>query len=151
MGWSSCCGSPSSTTFRAAPETATTLASDTWPASSTNSVSTLPSMSSRAHSHGVPAATSTSTGSERTHHVGVVVCLPDGRVVVGLVLSRPSGSPAPARPPAPPATRLPITLWLFDVIPTFLPARTSSRIIRAPVYVLPDPGGPWIASVVPSS
>ena len=41
LGWASCCGSPSSTRFRAAPATASTLASDSWPASSTNRVSTL--------------------------------------------------------------------------------------------------------------
>ena len=35
-----------------------------------------------------------------------------------------------------------MTLWLIAVIPTFFPCRTSSQIMRAPVNVFPDPGGP---------
>ena len=38
--------------------------------------------------------------------------------------------------------RLRITLWLLAVMPTFLPRHTSSQIMRAPVKVLPAPGGP---------
>ena len=41
----------------AAPDTASTLASAIWPASSTNSTSTIPALPSGAHSQGVPAAT----------------------------------------------------------------------------------------------
>ena len=44
----------------AAPETANTLASDICPASSINKTSKAFSASSRAHSHAVPPATSTS-------------------------------------------------------------------------------------------
>ena len=60
LGWASCCGSPSRIRFRAAPATASTLASDSCPASSTNKVSTLSAIPARAHSHAVPAATSSS-------------------------------------------------------------------------------------------
>ena len=42
--------------------------------------------------------------------------------------------------------KLLITLWLTAVIPTLRRCLTSSTIIRAPVNVLPDPGGPWIGS-----
>ena len=44
-----------------------------------------------------------------------------------------------------------MTLWLLAVMPTRLPAASSEQIIRAPLYVLPDPGGPWIGSTVRSS
>ena len=37
----------------------------------------------------------------------------------------------------------------WAVIPTRFPLRTSAAIIRAPVYVLPEPGGPWIARYEP--
>ena len=43
-------------------------------------------------------------------------------------------------------SRLLITLWLTAVIPTRRPCLTSSTIMRAPVNVLPEPGGPWIGS-----
>ena len=56
IGWSSCCGSPSSTRLSVARETATTLASEIWPASSTNRTSTAPTIFADAHSQGVPAA-----------------------------------------------------------------------------------------------
>ena len=39
-----------------------------------------------------------------------------------------------------------MTLWLTAVIPTFFPAFTNSQIMRAPVKVLPAPGGPWMGS-----
>ena len=35
-------------------------------------------------------------------------------------------------------------LMAFAVMPTVFSRRTSSQIIRAPVYVLPAPGGHWI-------
>ena len=45
-----------------------------------------------------------------------------------------------------------MTLWPVAVTPTRLPAApTSAQIICAPVYVLPEPGGPWMASTVSSS
>ena len=47
--------------------------------------------------------------------------------------------------------RLPMTLWLVPVIPTRLPAASSVTTIRAPLYVLPAPGGPWIGRTVRSS
>ena len=42
------------------------------------------------------------------------------------------------------SSTFPMTLWLFATTPTRLPLRTRSTITRAPVYVLPEPGGPWI-------
>ncbi len=50
---------------------------------------------------------------------------------------------ARARPTA--SIRLPITAWLFAVMPTRLPACTSSTISSAPLVVFPEPGGPWMA------
>src|SRR5205823_3898903 len=47
--------------------------------------------------------------------------------------------------------RLRTTLWLAAHTPTCFPLRTRSRIMRAPVKVLPEPGGPWIASAPWSS
>ena len=44
-----------------------------------------------------------------------------------------------------------MTLWLLAVMPTRLPAASREQIIRAPLYVLPEPGGPWIGSTVRSS
>ena len=43
-----------------------------------------------------------------------------------------------------------IALCDWAVTPTRRPAATSARICRAPVQVLPVPGGPWIAIVVSS-
>ena len=39
-----------------------------------------------------------------------------------------------------------MTLWLTAVTPTRFPWATSSQIIRAPTYVFPEPGGPWMGS-----
>ncbi len=44
-----------------------------------------------------------------------------------------------------------ITLWLCAVMPTRAPLRSSSTITAAAVKVFPDPGGPWMHSVVSSS
>ena len=63
--WPSCCGSPSRTMLRAQVPSASASASETWPASSTNSVSTTPAMSSRAKSQAVPASSSTSSSGSR--------------------------------------------------------------------------------------
>ena len=97
--WASCCGSPSSTRLRAQVPTASASASDIWPASSTNSVSTRPSMSSRANSHAVPATSSTSSvglgevapGSRRssTNRLLVVVALLQPAERDALVARRP--------------------------------------------------------------
>ncbi len=35
-----------------------------------------------------------------------------------------------------------MTLWLTAVSPTRRPRLTNSTTVRAPVYVLPEPGGP---------
>ena len=56
----SCSGSPSRMTLRAAVPMASASASETWPASSITSVSTLPSKFCRANSHAVPAKSRTS-------------------------------------------------------------------------------------------
>ena len=44
-----------------------------------------------------------------------------------------------------------MTLWLVAVIPTRWPVASRATIIRAPLYVLPEPGGPWIGRTVASS
>jgi predicted kinase len=55
-------------------------------------------------------------------------------------------TPASAAVRHTPPSRLLITLWLTAVIPTRRPCLTSSTIMRSPVNVLPEPGGPWIGS-----
>ena len=58
----------------------------------------------------------------------------------------PSGASARSAPRlATASSRLPITAWLCAVMPTRLPACTSSTISSAPLVVLPEPGGPWMA------
>ena len=56
-GWSSCWGSPRSTSERPAGETATVLARLNWPASSTRSTSTLPAIAGADQSQAVPPTT----------------------------------------------------------------------------------------------
>ena len=91
LGWASCWGSPSSTRFRAAPATASTLASDICPASSTNRVSTLAASScarpqpAGARGHVQLAVAQSLLQLLVTHHRGVrmpvrvVACPPAGR------------------------------------------------------------------------
>src|SRR5206468_12046130 len=42
------------------------------------------------------------------------------------------------------SSRLWIALWLVAAMPTRWPRRISSTAIRAPLHVLPVPGGPWM-------
>src|SRR5215213_1650856 len=63
LGWASCCGSPSSTIDRAPRATATALASENCPASSTTSTSTDCATSERVQNHAVPPTKFTSPAS----------------------------------------------------------------------------------------
>ena len=71
-------------------------------------------------------------------------------VVVRLVVAaRAFFSPRNRRPSSSAAfstssSRLWIALWLVAATPTRRPRRISSVISRAPVHVLPVPGGPWM-------
>ena len=47
------------------------------------------------------------------------------------------------------SSRLAIALCEVAATPTRLPAASSSQISRAPVQVLPEPGGPWMNSAEP--
>ncbi len=96
--------------------------------------------------------TSTSPVREGRGESGVVIV--GGRVRAGRGrLSDPaSGRCAPARSAfraaadRPSSSRLPMTLWLLAVTPTACRPRDQlARSCRAPVYVLPEPGGPWMA------
>ena len=122
-GWSSCCGSPSSTRLVAAPRTATTLASDIWPASSTNSTSTASAIFGDAQSHDVPATTVAAPVVEADADVVGVLAAVDGGIG-----RRPLLMPRLADPELGPrrrrrrrlaaafwtsSSRLPITLWLL--------------------------------------
>src|SRR6185312_9534322 len=49
------------------------------------------------------------------------------------------------------SSRLWIALWLGAVTPTRRPRAISATAMRAPAYVFPVPGGPWIASIERSS
>ncbi len=121
------------------------------PASSTTSTSTELDISSRAQSQAVPA--SHLRGSARQERPERRHCHP-----LGLSSDHhnhrprlPSGS-LPTERPSRRATlqiscnRLLMTLWLTAVIPTLLPLLTNSTTIRAPVKVLPEPGGPCTGS-----
>ena len=115
------------------------------PPSSTNSVSTCPSISSRENRNDVPASSCSSSSSIAAfvRAVDELVLVPRLRVAARLL-------PAPERVSLPRAPRratssrnLWIALWLSDVTPTRCPRRISSIAIRAPRHVLPEPGGPW--------
>ena len=41
------------------------------------------------------------------------------------------------------ASRLWMALWLWAAMPTRRPSASRCTTIRAPVHVLPVPGGPW--------
>jgi len=43
-----------------------------------------------------------------------------------------------------------MTLWLLATTPTRCPAMASRTIMWAPVYVLPEPGGPWTGRTLPA-
>ena len=62
-----------------------------------------------------------------------------------------TAAPGRRRPGEPPRERVAIALCPGPITPTRFPWATSAQIIRAPVYVLPEPGGPWIARTVSSS
>ena len=139
----------------AAPDTASAFASDICPASSTNSTSTMPSLAAGAQSQGVPAATLkvlVARPACTSPFLVATVTRGSSSASVGSVTfwtGRTSTSPFAASSTS--RSRLPITLWLFAVMPTRFPAASSRTIIRAPVYVFPAPGGPWMASVPASS
>ena len=110
--------------------------------------------SAEAHSHDVPAARLARPPSSRARTSAASFA----RVTRGSSRTcshaRRAG-PGGRRPPGSPGcggedrlSRLPMTLWLVPVIPTRRPAASSVQIIRAPVHVLPEPGGPWMARVV---
>ena len=120
--WPSCCGSPSRTTLRAHVPSASASASETCPASSTNSVSTTPAMSSRAEEPG--------RAGEQQH---VVAPAPEKCVLrspsvvtngalVGVALLQPAERDALARGGlSTSSSRLWIALWLVAVTPTRRP------------------------------
>ncbi len=133
-----------------------TLARDICPASSTNSTSTASSISGRANSHWVPAAR-----SNRPSRIPVSTSslLAASRTPGSLRSSSPvshfwmarSGTPASTAASLTASSMFVIALCDWAATPTRRPRRMSSTIIRAPVYVLPVPGGPWIGSTVSSS
>ena len=152
--WGSWFGSPSRTIERAAPRHATTFASDCWPASSTKRTSTRPidvraGEQPRRPGRDVEASRRRSpspiVGVRRLGHLGQV-----SGALVGLdPLEGPHAARRLREPPSTVSTsRFVIALWDWAGTPTRRPARTSSTIIRAPVQVLPVPGGPWMARTV---
>ena len=149
MTCASCCGSPSSTIERAAPAIATASASATWPASSTNSTSTEPRISSRAHSHGVPAISPTPSpdGGNAALSVEDAMCMLayTDSGLPALAFFRPTNaSPCSSAAASISSSSFPIALCEVAATPTRRPSRSSPQTRRAPVYVLPDPGGPWM-------
>ena len=114
-----------------------TLASEIWPASSTNRTSTASVILADAHSHDVPAARFARPSSSRARTSAA--SLPratrsststwslspfwTGRTVTPSTLAALKTA----------VSRLPMTLWLVPVMPTRFPAASSEQIIRAPV------------------
>ena len=148
-GWSSCCGSPSSTidVRGRAKRRRRWRATSGRPRPRTARRRRRASVAC-AQSHAVPATTSNSPVVER----GDVP-----RSLAGALTARVVAEPSPssafwiaahrdARRPPPSTTfssRFPITLWPLAVMPTRLPAATSSTIIRgARVVSCPSPAAP---------
>ena len=146
--WASCCGSPSRITLRAAVPIARASASATCPASSITSASSVPSSSSRANSHTVPASSwapaAAATNSSRSAMLRIK----------WLVYSV---SPTPALDFLSPRKLTRSLGGLLDLVeqvvdrlvarrrhPDAPAAADRSMTIRAPVHVLPVPGGPWM-------
>ncbi len=154
-GCASCCGSPSSTRLCAAPDTASTFASDICPASSTTRTSSCSCMPLRANNHAVPATTSTSPASSAAStSLASPVQATSGlahRSLCSAFCSARNGWPLSRATLHTSSSRLPITLWLKPQIPTRLPCATRRSTIRAPAYVLPVPGGPCTGSTPASS
>ena len=131
-------------------QTEQTVANESWPASSTNRTSAASAMSSRAHSQLVPPTTSYRPAA-----------MPVSSAALSPIRSTPaceeasSGSsqrwairtvaPASWAASATASRKFPMTRCDWAVTPTTRPRATSASAIRAPVYVLPVPGGPWIA------
>ena len=156
VGWSSCCGSPSRTSACAPEADARTLASDIWPASSTNRTSTASAMSSRDHSQAVPATTAAAPLRSAATTSGLSVgdrdrWMDKAILCLAHLLDDRNGNLASSAASMSASRKFPMTLWLFEVIPIRFPAVIRSSAIRAPLNVLPDPGGPWMASVERSS
>ena len=116
-----------------------------------NSTSMASAMSSRPKSHAVPAATSYRPARQRgSDDTGVADDLDarDLRSVFDIVaaLDDPERLPGLERRPVHRTEEVRDRLVRLGGDPDRFPAAMRARAIRAPVYVLPVPGGPWIAS-----
>ena len=116
---------------------ATASASATWPASSTNSTSTDPRSSSRAHSHGVPATRFTcSPGGKSAFSSADAMCGPaytDSGLPTLAFLSPMNANRSSSAASSTSSSSFPIALWEVAATPTRLPSRSSCTISRAPV------------------
>ena len=80
-----------------------------------------------------------------------VARVPRLRAVALAFFSPRNVTPSSAAPSTTSSSSLWIARWLVEATPTRLPASTSRAIRRPEVYVLPEPGGPWITRCRPSS
>ena len=135
VGWVSCWGSPSSTSDRAAGETATALARENCPASSTTSTSTDPRRSSRAQSQAEPP---TSVADRDARAATTSSLVPARRTPSTSRKSSRSHFCSAGRSTA--SSRWLTTACDCAVTPTRRPWSSSARIIAAPLVVLPDAG-----------
>ena len=126
------------------------------------STSTASAMSSRAHSHAVPPARFASpvaSASATASFLPAWMMRSSGQLSLAFAFWIPRTVAGAASADGPLGTfarqtapsRLETTLWLLAVTPTRFPSASRSRIIRAPVYVLPLPGGPCTGSTERSS
>ena len=157
IGCSSCCGSPSRTRLFAHGAIASTFASDICPASSTNRRRpprrNPRAPTSRRATSDVRTARAKSASADGAS-LSVVSAIP-GIADVAFLRHLPQAARRPRalrrRPQRPGSSRLRSPCGSRRRRRRAFPARTRSQIMRAPVNVLPDPGGPWIASVPWSS
>ncbi len=150
----SCSGSPSST--RCAPPCPSRARRRATPARPRRSRACrrVPSSASCANSHAVPAKSWTSGAG-----VGELLALRRCCVIealsysdsslpaLDLLESAEADSPSSSAACSTSSSRLWIALWLVAVTPTRRPRRMRSMMSRAPVHVLPVPGGPWMNEI----
>ena len=105
-------------------DTATTLASEIWPASSTNRTSTASRILADAHSHVVPAARFARRSSSRARTSSVSLPWATASWMTMRSFSprwtARTSTPSSAAAASTAESRLPMTLWLVAVIPTRL-------------------------------
>ena len=155
-GWSSCWGSPRRTIERAASAIANDVRERHLPGFVHEEHVNDPGLSSGAQSQAVPAARLNAPVDRPVWTLSFLVATVTSRDRRGASVrsetfcDRPHVDD-PARCPEHLVEEVGDDLVAVGLMPTRFPSASSRTIIRAPVYVFPEPGGPWIASVPASS